>query len=98
MSREGFLSFLDRVSKDPALGRELSRVATGTPGAMPVEALARFATDRGFAVTADDVRSHTSELSDGELDRVAGGFSVMAGRKDWISFAPLLKPGDQKSS
>lgn len=100
MSKEGFVSFLDRVSKDDALRRELAGIATDTSGAMHVEVLARFATERGFAVTADDVRSHTSELSDGELDRVAGGSgggmitpSSAIGHKDWISFSPLRVPG-----
>lgn len=105
MSKEAFLNFLDRLSKDDALRRELAGIATGTPGAMPVEVLARFATERGFAVTAEDVRSHTFELSAGELDRVAGGFgggmiapSRAIGQKDWIAFSPLGVPGDRKLS
>jgi len=104
MSKEGFRSFLDRVSKDDALRRELAGMATGTPGAMPVGVLARFAADRGFAVTADDVRSHSSELSDSELEGVAGGFgggmitpSHAIGQKDWVTFSPLGSLGTQKS-
>jgi predicted ribosomally synthesized peptide with nif11-like leader len=102
MSKESFQNFLDRVAKDDALRRELAGMATGTPGAMPVEVLARFAAERGFAVTADDVRSHSSELSDSELEGVAGGFgggmitpSRALGQKDWVTFSPLGVRGSQ---
>ena len=100
MSKESFQKFLDRVAKDDALRRELAGLAIGTPAAMPVEVMAQFATAHGFAVTADDVRSHSSELSDSQLEGVAGGqgkrVSSAIGQKDWVSFSPIGLPGSQK--
>lgn len=97
MSKENFQNFLDRVAKDDALRRELDGTATGTPSTMRVEALARFATEHGFAVTVDDVRSHTSELSDSQLEAVAGGKGKgSVGQKDWGSVSHSGSPGSQK--
>jgi len=98
MSKKAYLTFLDRAAQDKAMQHELAGIATGDPAVIRAEALARFATERGFAVTADDVRGHNSELRDGELEQVAGGIGSATGGagsgrlgvvKDWIDFAPL---------
>jgi hypothetical protein len=96
MSKMAFLNFLDRAAQDEAMQSELAGIAKGRPAAIPPESLARFDSEKGFSVTAEDVRSHTLDLADADLDLVAGGLGTgkpalpgMVGHRDWINLAPL---------
>jgi len=68
MSNESFKTFLAKVQKDEGLRSEL-RAAGGEAG-MPVEAVVAFAAGKGYDFKVEDV---SSELSDTQLDSVAGG-------------------------
>jgi predicted ribosomally synthesized peptide with nif11-like leader len=68
MSNESFRAFMAKVQKDEGLKQEL-RAAGGADG-MSVEAVAAFAVRKGYEFKVQDV---SSELSDKQLDAVAGG-------------------------
>jgi len=68
MSSESFRKFLAQVQENDSLKQEF-RAAGGEAG-MPVEALVAFAAAKGYDFKVEDV---SSELSDEQLDSVAGG-------------------------
>ena len=62
--------FLDSVRKTPHLVEELRSLLE-----TPAEVI-RWASDRGFQLTSrdiDELREYAAELSDDDLDQVAGG-------------------------
>ncbi len=69
MSSESFRKFLAQVQENDSLKQEF-RAAGGEAG-MPVEALVAFAAAKGHEFKVEDV---SSELSDQQLDSVAGGW------------------------
>lgn len=71
MSSDSFKAFMAKVEADQGL-REQLRAAAGDTG-LPVQALAEFAKGHGYAFTAEDV---TGELSDTQLEGVAGGILI----------------------
>ena len=70
MSTNSFGAFKDKLAADAALRDEMSRAldSDGSP-----EALVAFAKARGFDVDLDEVKSAFDQLSDEQLDAVAGG-------------------------
>ena len=69
MSEEQLKAFLDKVKVDPRLQEELK-------GAADAEAVVVIAKAAGFVVSADEIKSAQSasqELSDEDLEGVAGG-------------------------
>ena len=69
MSEEQLKSFLDKVKADTSLQEKL-KAAADTNAALAI------AKEAGFAITAEDIQSMQSatiELSDDDLERVAGG-------------------------
>jgi predicted ribosomally synthesized peptide with nif11-like leader len=70
MSTNSFGAFRDKLAADAALRDEMSR-ALGSDGSP--EALVAFAKARGFDVDLDEVKSAFDQLSDEQLDAVAGG-------------------------
>jgi predicted ribosomally synthesized peptide with nif11-like leader len=70
MSRESFKTFMAKVQQDKGLRQEL-RAAGGEAG-MPAEAIVAFAADKGYEFKVEDI---SSELTDAQLDSVAGGMS-----------------------
>ena len=75
MSEEQLKAFLEAVKADAGLQEQLKAAAD----ADAVVALAKAA---GFAISADDLKKAQSEISEEELEGVAGGIG-----------APNLKPG-----
>ena len=71
MSEEQLNAFLEKVKGDTSLQEKLK--AASTP-----EAAIDIAKEAGFAITAEDIQSMQSatELSDDELEGVAGGTLV----------------------
>ena len=61
-------AFLEAAAQDPALAEALEKAETP-------EAVIALAKEKGFEITAEDLASvpETGELSDDELDGVAGG-------------------------
>ena len=68
MSAEGARSLIERVQQDESLRRQVKAAATP-------EEKARIAVDAGFDVTAADLvpPSRSGELTDEDLEQVAGG-------------------------
>src|SRR5450755_392036 len=76
MAKEQALQFITRASEDQSLRTKLEAVAKDG-----IAALAKFAKESGFDVTAEELQSaavelrntHTDEISDDALESVAGG-------------------------
>ena len=73
MSEEQLKAFLEKVKADTSLQEKLKAAADA-------DAVTAIAKEAGFNVSADDLTKAQSELSDQELEGVAGGFqSVLWG-------------------
>ena len=66
MSEEQLKAFLEKVKADTSLQEKLK--AAGDADAVVV-----IAKEAGFSISADDLKNAQSELSDEELEGVAGG-------------------------
>ena len=67
MSEEQLKAFLEKVKDDTSLQEKLKAAADA-------DAVAAIAKEAGFSISADDLTNAQSELSDEELEGVAGGF------------------------
>ena len=89
MSEEQLKAFLEKVKGDTSLQEKLN-------GAADADAVVEIAKEAGFAITAEDIQSMQSamvELSDHELEQVAGGCQVNSAK---LSFPPYCKfPHDE---
>ena len=81
MSKQAWEAFRAKLSEDATLQSELTRVlsAGGTKKMASAQELIAFAKSRGFEFSPDDARA-SLELSDQELDGVAGGGVVILER------------------
>ncbi len=77
MSEEQLKAFLEKVKADTSLQEKLKAAADAN-------AVAAIAKQAGFAITAEDIQSMQSgsDLSDDELEGVAGGVDVIEGEDD----------------
>lgn len=77
MSKEAFNAFKAKVAADATLRQEMSRTLSqgGAKTTASVDEVVAFAKSRGFDFNPEDVKQNV-ELSDEELDAVAGGASV----------------------
>ena len=66
MSEEQLKSFLEKVKTDTGLKEKLKAAADS-------DAVLAIAKEAGFSISADDLKNAQSELSDEELEGVAGG-------------------------
>ena len=66
MSEEQLKAFWEAIQADPSLQEKL-RAATDA------DSIASIAIEAGFKITADEVKEAQSNLSDEQLDGVAGG-------------------------
>lgn len=83
MSQDQMISFLDKVNKDADTAEALAATIGDKEGAEAERAAVGFAQARGFQVTAEDAAEvrralresldGEGELSDAELEGVAGG-------------------------
>ena len=69
MSEEQLKGFLEKVNGDTSLQDKLNAAASP-------EAVIEIAKAAGFSITAEDMQSATVELSDEELEGVAGGNTI----------------------
>ena len=68
MSEEQLKAFLEKVKDDTSLQEKLKAAADAN-------AVIAIAKEAGFIISADDLTKAQSELSDEELEGVAGGYS-----------------------
>jgi predicted ribosomally synthesized peptide with nif11-like leader len=66
MSIESAKAFLERVENDEDFKNSVGEITT-------TEERMEFVKKAGFDFTKEEIEKHTSELSDEELDNVAGG-------------------------
>ena len=66
MSEEQLKAFLEKVKADTSLQEKLKAAADAN-------AVAAIAKEAGFSISADDITKAQSELSEEELEGVAGG-------------------------
>ncbi len=66
MSEEQLKAFLEKVKGDTSLQEKLKAAADS-------DAVVSIAKESGFSISADDLTKAQSELSDQELEGVAGG-------------------------
>ena len=66
MSEEQLKAFLEKVKGDTSLQEELKAAADAN-------AVSAIAKEEGFSISADDLTKAQSELSEEELEGVAGG-------------------------
>ena len=66
MSEEQLKAFLEKVQGDTSLQEKLK-------GASDANAVAAFAKEAGFSISADDLTNAQYKLSEEELESVAGG-------------------------
>ena len=89
MSEEQLNAFLEKVKGDTSLKEKLKAAASP-------EAAMDIAKEAGFLITAEDIQSTQSatvELSDDELEQVAGGCQINSAK---LSFPPYCKfPHDE---
>ena len=84
MSEEQLKAFLEKVKADISLQEKLN-------GAADADAVVEIAKEAGFSISAEDIQSMQSatvELSDHELEQVAGGCQVNSAK---LSFPPYCK-------
>ena len=74
MSEEQLKAFLEKVQGDTSLQEKLKAAANAN-------AVTAIAKEAGFNVSADDLTKAQSELSDQELEGVAGG--IEASWQEW---------------
>ena len=83
MSEEQLKAFLEKVKSDTSLQEKLK-------AADDAEAVAEIAKEAGFSISADDLKNAQSDLSDEELDSVAGGFGCFGTDGRPISSRPRV--------
>ena len=67
MSEEQLKAFIEKVKADTSLQEKLKAAADA-------DAVAAIAKEAGFSISADVLKSAQSEISEEELESVAGGF------------------------
>ena len=68
MSEEQLKAFLEKVKTDTSLQEKLKAAA-----AADADAVVEIAKEAGFSISADDLKNTKVELSEEELEGVAGG-------------------------
>ena len=82
MSEEQLKAFLEKVKTDASLQEKLKAAADN-------DAVAAIAKDAGVSISADDLKKAQSEISEEELEGVAGGGSVVCDTADFRTVCDL---------
>ena len=85
MSEEQLKAFVEKVQSDTSLQEKLKAAANA-------DAVTAIAKEAGFSISADDLKNAQSEISDEELEGVAGGGDPMQ-MVTLTLLSLLLKPG-----
>jgi predicted ribosomally synthesized peptide with nif11-like leader len=83
MSEEQLKAFLEKVKADTSLQEKLKAAADAN-------AVAAIAKEAGFMISADDLAKAQSELSEDELEAVAGGTATLT------MFCAIIRGNDGK--
>ena len=87
MSKDQLKAFLEKVKGDTSLQEKLK-------AASDADAVVSIAKEEGFSISADDLKNAQSELSDEDLEGVAGGTGGgLDGLRDlvvWVDFLSTL--------
>ena len=67
MSEEQLKAFIEKLQGDNSLQEKLKTAADA-------DAVVEIAKDAGFSISADDLKNAQSEISEEELEGVAGGY------------------------
>ena len=78
MSEEQLKAFLEKVQGDDSLQKKLKAAANPN-------VVVSIAKEAGFSISGDDLNKTKSELSDEELEGVAGGLNVRPGNSGWYT-------------
>ena len=78
MSEEQLKAFIEKVQGDDSLQEKLKAAANP-------DVVVSIAKEAGFSISADDLKNAQSELSDEELEGVAGGFRFCNFTMVWTS-------------
>ena len=70
MSEDQLKAFLEKVKTDTSLQEKIK-------AATDADAVVTIAKDAGFSISADDLKNAQSEISEEELENVAGGVLKM---------------------
>ena len=79
MSEEQLKAFLEKVKADTSLQEKLKAAADS-------DAVLAIAKEAGFSISSDDLKNGQSEISDEELEDVAGGIWKDDLRSLWCLF------------
>ena len=79
MSEEQLKAFLEKVKGDSTLQEKLKAAADASNWAELTNAVVAIAKEAGFSISTDDINQTQSELSEDELEGVAGGQHTQAG-------------------
>ena len=82
MSEEQLKAFLEKVKDDTSLQEKLKAAADA-------DAVLAIAKEAGFSISADDLKKAQSEISEEELEGVAGGGSVVCDTADFRTVCDL---------
>jgi predicted ribosomally synthesized peptide with nif11-like leader len=82
MSQEQFMAFLKHCETDASLQQKVE-------SATDSDSVIAIAKDAGFAFSLDDIKNAQSQISDADLDGVAGGFPPTGGIKGGIRIPGL---------
>ena len=81
MSTENIRTFLDKAATDAALQEKVSAAYRASQEAT-ARALSALASEHGLSISADEfLAAQSRELSEADLEGVAGGFSLMPKEK-----------------
>ncbi len=86
VSRESFAAFVTKLQQNESLQKEL-RDQLGDPAQGGAEGLQKFAASKGYDFSVEDI---IGELSDKQLDTIAGGLSEILVTKKLDSASPSL--------
>ena len=82
MSQEQLKAFLEKVKGDTSLQETLK-------GAADLDAVIAIANEAGFTISAEDLKNAEIELSEEEIESVAGGtntYFCTAGKGGWCTY------------
>ena len=82
MSEEQLKAFWEAIQSDPALQQKLQGVTDSG-------AIVEIAKEAGFTISAEELQKAQEELSDEELDGVAGGRSSPCCDCHWVPPSPM---------
>lgn len=85
MSKEAVLEFVQKVSADESLEAEIETAIAGKQGTEAATAIAGVGSKHGYTFTIEELEAQREELSDEDLEEVAGGGSVSIGGRRGVN-------------